>query len=261
MDWSWGSKQEAQTIEKVYDSLYDELLDKCNPGRFKLFGFIKFNVANEIFARLQQMGSGMSDDFELRQLRNRAMDELGVRISTTRTFNRLQAFLDPENYTNRQPYDKELVENAGRLYTQLLQYKDDIRALELLEGLPATIVIFEEYEYQNLKPEEYVAKYPEGRHTREIKEHIVQSLKQKMDDERACFRDKSATQYLREYPQGLYREEAMCILNESFYKYLKKYPNGRYKEAALSEKKYTIIMWVFATVVESIILASIFSAH
>lgn len=261
LDWSLGKNNESGINEKEYDSLYDELLDKCNPSKFKLAGFTKFNVANEIYARLQEMGTGISYDFELRQLRNRAMDELGVRISTTKTFKRLQVFLDPDNFTSRQPYDKELVENAGRLYTQLQQDKDDIRALELLESLPMTARIFEEYEFQKLKPEEYIAKYPEGIHAGDIKEYIAQSLKQKMEEERDCFRNESPSEYLEKYPNGLYSDEADFYLHKGSIAYLKKYPRGRYKESALKDRQGTIIMGVFAGIIlVSLILFSIFYA-
>lgn len=228
LDWNWGKapKSEIVEVEKEYDSLFDELLDKCNPSKFK--GMEQFSLANEIYAQLRQKDKETVNEKDLRHLRNRVIDELGLHISTTREFNRLKAFLDPDNYINRQPYDKDLVENAGKLYSQLLQNKDDIKALELLENLPETVLIHEEYEFQNLEPDDYLKKYPNGKYVEEVEMTIWKK-------ENSSFENLSATEYLRQNPNGQYADEARCFLSDGSKSYLKQYPQGRYKDDAESD--------------------------
>ena len=65
-DLDWGKVQKpkpVKEIEKEYDSLYDELLDKCNPSRFKIesVGLDRFNIANEIYAQLKSGGSNIPE--------------------------------------------------------------------------------------------------------------------------------------------------------------------------------------------------------
>ena len=264
-DLDWGKVQKPKPnkeIEKEYDSLYDELLDKCNP-RFKieLVGLERFNSANEIYAQLKSGGSDMPETI-LIALRNQAMDELEISISTRKKFNYLKSFLDPNNYINRQPYDKELVAKAGACYEQLLNHKDDIRFLESLEDELQVTCIKDEYDYLNLEAEEYLKEHPEGHHKSEAMESLQSLIQQKESweekeeeqyyrsyssidylikypdgkyaqkarhsVENAEFFGNTAEVYLKHYPQGEFSDEARCFLQNSGREYRKKYPNGRY---------------------------------
>ena len=69
--------------DKVYDSLYDELCDKCHPNHFldgDAFDQNRFNKANLLYSEILQHNESTEDDLIL--LRDRAIDELGVTIST-----------------------------------------------------------------------------------------------------------------------------------------------------------------------------------
>lgn len=204
-DLDWGKVQKpkpVKEIEKEYDSLYDELLDKCNPSRFKieLVGFERFDSANKIYAQLKSGGSNIPEAI-LIALRNQAMSELQIHISTKKKLSYLKSFFDPEIYINRTPYDGQRISEAGTWYDLLLKKADDIQALEKLE----------------LDANEFI---------QEEKRHRQNSM---VDDEEAFFREKSASDYLRQYPNGQHIDEAKCLLYERSKTYLKQYPKGRYQ--------------------------------
>lgn len=241
----WGRNQNRENIgtEKEYDSLYDEMIEKCNPGRFTLEGN-KFSVANEIYAQLR--GGSFPDESELRSLRNRAIDELGLYFSTAKIFRQLQIILDPNNYTQREPYDRELVENAGSLFVKLQQIRDDIRELEQLESLPLTASILDEYDFQNLTAEEYIIKHPNGKY--------VESAKQQLYDKELNFaKGHPYNEYLLAYPNGFFSDEAHFYKLHKPSEYLREYPNGLWKSDAENEKEYTIAVVVFGVVILIII--------
>ena len=183
-----SNEEKPLEMEKEYDSLFDELLEKCNPIRFDIesVGLGKFNVANDIYSQLldckaisETMGKREISEDALKVLRNRAIDELGIHISTKKKFDELKDFLNPKQYINRQPYDKELVAKTADLYNQLLNSKNDIRALEELEKDPQTAIVMDEHDFMVLEPEEYLKKHPEGSHQSEVSESLKEAQLQK----------------------------------------------------------------------------------
>lgn len=227
-------------VEKEYDTLYDELLDKCYPGNYKDDNTERFDVANDIYDQLKLKGTGITDD-DLRYLRNRAIEELSIHISTSKTFAKLKSLIDPENYIKIEPYNKGLVEKAKRLYDQLKKDEDDIRALERIENHTDTNELIEEYYYNILSPNEYLKKCPTGKHSNEVKELLLK-------EEEKYYNDNIAKTYLEKYPNGIHKDEAECYNNESPSNYLKKYPNGRYQTNAKEDRKSNIIGICFAIV-------------
>lgn len=121
-------------LEKEYDSLYAELLEKCNPDRFYTSESIdlqRYRVANEIYGTL--MSDGPKSDNELKSLRERAIAELGIHISTIRKYKELKKYFDPALYRGRKEYDSTLMDTAGTFFARLNENRDDIHALEQLE--------------------------------------------------------------------------------------------------------------------------------
>jgi len=246
MDWgNFGKTQQEKPQEKEYNSLYDELTDKCNPIRFNIenVGLEKFNVANSIYAQLMTNGNNIPEG-ALVALRNQAMDELGIHISTKKKFEYLKSFFNPEIYINRVPYDEQIVREAGSWYDKLLRNANDIRALERIESDADGFIqdekrhqqkksIDEEEEcYENELIEEYLKLYPQGIHAEDAKYYLEEN----------CFRHNSAYEYVQNYPHGRYAQEAHCFINESARKYLKNYPNGRYAEEAAGDKTSSILI-------------------
>ena len=230
------STQSSLAEDKEYDSLYDELVDKCNPINFNIesVGIERFNIANEIYA---QVLNNHESEEDLVYLRNRAMDELGIHISTSKVFNRLKEFLDPQNYMNRHPYDVDLVRNAGTQYDKLIRNRDDIRALSELENESLTMAVKDEYDYSKLDADAYIRLHPQGKYVNEAKEYKRQQQEQ---EELKCFKETSVESYLKHYPQGRYVEEALFYKNNSAKKYMERYPNGRYYYNALSERRDSV---------------------
>ena len=251
----WGNKDIIDQEEnrasnskgEEYDSLQDELIDKLNPGKFKDAEYGLFDCANEIYGKL--MNSNSLSDYELRSLRNRAIEELGIHFSSSGLYNRLKSVFDPDNYTVKKPYDKELVENAGYLYNELKTIKDDVRALERLEKSSLAISIQDEYDYLKLPAEEYMRKHPNGKYYNETQKKIEEELtKMKEEDfkkEEEYFKKMYAYEYLEKYPNGSYSREATCFIKSSPGTYLNYYPKGRYASDARQTINARITVAVF----------------
>ena len=132
----WGGmfppqvKQRPIVEEKEYSSLYEELVDKCNPAKFVQSSV--FAEANQLYSEL--VNSQCHDDNSLIELRNRAINELGVHISSKKKYEDLKKYFVVSQYTEMQPYDMERVAQAHKFFTQLEHDKDNVLALEMLEN-------------------------------------------------------------------------------------------------------------------------------
>lgn len=132
---NWGgmfspqTKQNLVVEEKNYSSLYEELVDKCNPANFVQSP--AFAKVNRLYSEI--MDSPNQDDNSLISLRNRAIQELGIHISTKKKYEYLKKYFEVNQYTKKEIYDKDRVEKAQQYFTQLERDKDDILALEQLE--------------------------------------------------------------------------------------------------------------------------------
>lgn len=129
----------SKSEEKQYESLYEELLEKCNPNNFmQPYDKEKVDTANTIFAELRS--NPYATDYELKEVRLKAVQKLGIHISTQRILDYLMKYCDPQRYTDRDPYDAELVFQANALYSQILDNKDDIFELEKIEILARPLI-------------------------------------------------------------------------------------------------------------------------
>jgi len=260
--------QVVETVEKEYATLYDELLDKCHIRNFKIesVGLEKFKVANDLYSALlcnkkffDDIGRQIPENI-LHGIRDKAIDELGIYISAKKKFDYLDSLFNPSNYTNRQPYDKDLVAKAAELYSLILANKRDVRALEKLElenGAEFIKIVKDDEDdkdFVNLSSEEYLKIHPNGRHKEDAT--IKRDEKDKADFEsmhpqnylnlhpEGKYRkdavgklddlsfNSSATPeiYLNEYPDGKHSEEARFYRDNHWWEYLKKYPDGKYAE-------------------------------
>ena len=163
--------------EKEYNSLYDELSDKCRPDRFigDTSDNKTFLLANQLYAELKSK-QGCRDN-ELIELRDRAMSLLGIHISTKKLYSWLEGYLNPQVYTTMEPYDAERVALAGEYYMRMRECKDDIHALEKLRDDAATFidrkVAEEKAEYKKRQEEESKAKRREEEEKEEHQEAIL----------------------------------------------------------------------------------------
>lgn len=132
----------SKSEEKQYESLYEELLEKCNPNNFmQPYDKEKVDTANTIFAELRN--NPYATDYDLKDVRLMAVQKLGIHISTQKILDYLMKYCDPQRYTDRDPYDAELVNQANTLYAKILDNKDDIFELEKIEILARPLIVSE----------------------------------------------------------------------------------------------------------------------
>lgn len=127
---------ESTFDEKEYDTLYEELVEKCHPNKFidgNNFDKKLFEKANKLYAEILKCKD--LPEKELIHLRNQAIEILGAHFSTKRKYEYLDSFLNPKVYTAVEPedYDSERVSEAANWYTILQKNRNDIRELEKLE--------------------------------------------------------------------------------------------------------------------------------
>ena len=120
-------------FEKEYCSLYDELIDKCYPYNFftPIFDKEKFNTANEIYETLTNNKDISPED--LIKIRNKAIEKLGIQISTKKLYNTLIKYFEPKKHISRTPYNSRLVATAVEYYKKIQNVKNDIFKLESIE--------------------------------------------------------------------------------------------------------------------------------
>jgi hypothetical protein len=140
---------EHEEREKEYNSLYEELQDKCNPDNFlppNEYDRKKAIIANEICLQLK----GVRGDIEKqKQLRHQAIIELDIRFNSHKLRDKLKEYANPQKYRLTEKF-----ELATELYDNVLKNGNNVEALEnvqlLIESelLHKTIVEIEEQEKQ-----------------------------------------------------------------------------------------------------------------
>ena len=116
--------------DTIYESLYAELKIKCNPNKFMVpYDKERVSQANELYRQL--METSPQNEETLRQLRSKAIKELGVCFSSKALFQFLCNTCHPRNFMS--PYNAEKVEIANKLYAQVLEKAYNIEALENIQ--------------------------------------------------------------------------------------------------------------------------------
>ena len=116
---------------KTYSSLYAELWDKCNPKNFMVpYDQARVDKAILIYGDLQKVDR--NDDNRLREIRDRAMRDLGITISTDRLYKELISYCDPQYLLKDDNFQTEVLRIANQFYAQVRANKNDIHALEKL---------------------------------------------------------------------------------------------------------------------------------
>lgn len=167
---------ERQPIAGHYNSLYDELLEKCNPANFyEPYDSKKVELANEIYSKVLQ---NPNDEVTLKKLRLRAINELDIKFSTLALFDKLIEICHPRNFGPGQYYDAEKLAKANRIYSEILENADDVVVLEQCEEKAQDIIqVIAERRGKELKEEEKrkeaeVKKNAEEQETRNRKKEL-----------------------------------------------------------------------------------------
>lgn len=115
-------------ISGTYWSLYHELREKCNPIEFMTpYNYELVKLSNEIYTLIEE---NKDDIEELKRIRKRAIEELGVAFSTKILYNELTSMLNPSKYVG----DRELVDVSNELYNKVLRNADNIEELEQIKN-------------------------------------------------------------------------------------------------------------------------------
>lgn len=128
VDMDEDSPQYPNPIPDSYSSLYEELLSKCDFGNFR-DNPEKAKIANDIYARVKFAGGDSLN--KLKEIRDEAIDKLGIKISTEKKYNSLMEYFNPIQY--KEPYDKDLIDSAIDFEERTKKNADDIRRLEQIE--------------------------------------------------------------------------------------------------------------------------------
>lgn len=124
------NKSESIVSHKTYNSLYEELCDKCFPERFmQPYDAPKVSIATKLYSDVLQ---SMNDQDKQNELRQRAYKELGVKFDGTHLYNYLMDYLNPRVYLN--PFMPDKLEIANRYYPSIEENKADYIALESIRS-------------------------------------------------------------------------------------------------------------------------------
>jgi hypothetical protein len=116
-------------IEGEYKNLYDELTSKCHPKNFmEPYDHQKVKVANEIYSDLL---NNADDITKLRELRDRAIKELGIQFSSKELYEKLLDFTNPQKFM--EDYDADKVSVANDLYQRVKDNANNITELEAIQ--------------------------------------------------------------------------------------------------------------------------------
>lgn len=128
-----GSDSSKIQHSKIYDSLYEELLDKCNPKNFmEPYDKKKVDAAILIYNDLSRIDK--TNEKHIRVIRDRATLELGINVSTDRLYKELIDYCNPQNFLTTVPFQADLLQAANHFYAEVRANKNDIHELERLSS-------------------------------------------------------------------------------------------------------------------------------
>ncbi len=136
-------------IPGVFESLYDEVINRCDPANFlNPYNQEKVRISNELYSKSKAL-ENKNDEKVLKEIRKRAIKELGIKFSTIELYEKLEKICDVHNYTGGN-YNQDYVNLANTLYGQIKEYADDIEKLEEIDTQTRDLVA----ELQRRKDEE-----------------------------------------------------------------------------------------------------------
>lgn len=141
MKWDFPNAKplHPQPIKGMYYSLYDELRQKCNPNNFMHpYNHELVKLSNALYSQIE---TEKENEKALKKIRKRAVEELGIIVSTERLYYRLKQNIDPSKYVGH----REWVDIANDLYNQVLCNGDNIEELERIESSKQYKELKEEY--------------------------------------------------------------------------------------------------------------------
>ncbi len=99
-----------------YDTLYDELVEKCNPAIYmNPYNAEKVEISNQIYS---QLDTNMNNISVLIELRNQAIKKLGLSFSAKELYDKLCDIYNPNNYIGEK-YDADKLHVANQIYAKI----------------------------------------------------------------------------------------------------------------------------------------------
>lgn len=184
------SNHNAPTVQKTYNSLFEELCDKCFPGRYmEPYDAKKVSIATKLYAEVLQSKENIDIQNELR---HRAYNELGVMFDGSGLYNYLMGYLNPHIYLD--PFMPDKLEYANKYYPTIEANKDDYIKLEAIQEKVQSFIdeINKEKEAERRKQEE------EETSANEIAMRRCDEDKQWLDDVRNTLGEENWRKYIEE---------------------------------------------------------------
>ena len=131
------------TIEVEYlDTLYDELIEKCNPVKFmNPYSAEKVEISNHIYSQLEANKNNLP---VLIELRNQAIKKLALSFSAKELYDRLCEIYNPKKYVGDN-YDSKKLQVANKIYAKIQNLRDDIIGLENIANENNIIIVREKH--------------------------------------------------------------------------------------------------------------------
>lgn len=122
--------EQTQTgIHKTYNSLYEELCDKCYPERYmEPYDAKRVSIATRLYGDVLNCENDINKQNELR---HRAAEELGITFDGSKLYAYLLNYLNPRLYLH--PFSPDKLEFANKYYLAMEANKDDYIELEKIE--------------------------------------------------------------------------------------------------------------------------------
>lgn len=121
-----NTSQYPSYIPGMYYSVFVELYDKCDPEKYmNPYDYEKVKIANKLHRKVKEH---RDNEAELIKIREEAVNQLGITLSTERLFKELSETLNPRNFCD----DSDNLALANEYYHQVLSNADNLKFLEEL---------------------------------------------------------------------------------------------------------------------------------
>lgn len=120
-------KKTKERLVFDYPTTIELLKERCNPKYF-LSDNDKTTVAAEIYSNLLSLGC-QYDKLQVRKLRKRANEELGIKLPSEQAYSILQRVFNPLNYIDEN-FDKNYLLACNKAHLFIERNKGDLRKLE-----------------------------------------------------------------------------------------------------------------------------------
>lgn len=189
---------DSTIIPKTYNSLYEELCDKCFPERYmEPYNATLVSAATKLYSEVLKSEGNINLQNELQ---HKAYKELGVKFDGSKLYHYLMDYLNPRLYLN--PFIPDKLETANKYYPEIENNKDDYIYLEdILHKVQWFIDAINEEKEMRRKEEEEFLKSEE-----QVALRSSEDDKQWLEDVRNSLGEENWRKYVEEEYGGYIKE-------------------------------------------------------